>query len=97
MINYKDDFWGRIIPILGMHPNIMTTVTSQKGGMVLSFRNAWEEHFIYGSLRDISHAGAVTFGPTYLNDEPGYEYTFGADFSDSRGGIKYANDIFLSG
>ena len=53
---------------------------------------------IYGSLRDISHTGdGLLSKPTFLNDEPGYEYTVGTDFSDSRGGIKYSNDYLSVG
>ncbi len=48
---------------------------------------------IWGSLRDISINGDLLSQPTYLNDQPGYEYkeaSYGGDYSDSRGGIKYS-------
>ncbi len=100
VINYKDDFFrGRIIPILGMHLQYNDNGNITKRWYGAEFQGMLGKNIsIYGSLRDISHAGAGPLsGPTYLNDEPGYEYTFGADFSDSRGGIKYANRYFSIG
>ena len=100
VINYKDDhFKARLTPILGMH------ITSNKNGRIekKSFGAEFQGMIgkycsIYGSLRDISHTGdGLLSKPTFLNDEPGYEYTVGTDFSDSRGGIKYSNDYLSVG
>ncbi len=48
---------------------------------------------IWGSLRDISHQGTLLSKPNYLNQEPGYQYTVGTDYSDSRGGISFENKL----
>lgn len=100
VINYKDDhFKTRVTPILGMQ------ITSNKNGRIekkwfgAEFQGMIGKYFsVYGSLRDISHTGdGLLSKPTYLNNEPGYEYTVGTDFSDSRGGIKYSNDYLSIG
>ena len=94
-INYCDSlFRARITPILGMH------ITSNFNGNIIKrwygaeFQSMIGKHLsVYGSLRDISVEGALLADVHYLNDLPGYEYKeslAGGDFSDSRGGIKYA-------
>ncbi len=95
-LHYSDSvFRARILPILGMH-----ITKNQNGNIVKRWYGASFESLvgnnlsIYGSLRDISIEGALLARPLYLNDFPGYEYkesSIGGDFSDSRGGIKYAN------
>ena len=100
VINYKDDYFrARITPILGMHLYYNNQGNITKRWYGAEFQGMLGKNIsIYGSLRDISQTGVGPLsGPTYLNDEPGYEYTFGADFSDSRGGIKYANRYFSVG
>ena len=93
--NYRDTlFRARITPILGMN------ITSNGNGTIIKrwygadFQTMIGKHLsIYGSLRDISVDGPLLARPTYLNDNPGYEYkesSAGGDFSDSRGGIKYS-------
>ena len=93
--NYKDSiFRARITPILGLE------VTNNGNGTIIKrwygadFQTMIGKHLsVYGSLRDISVAGALLARPTYLNDYPGYEYkeaTGGGDYSDSRGGVKYS-------
>jgi len=93
--NYRDTlFRARVTPILGV------TVTRNGNGTIIKrwygadFQSTIGKHLsIYGSLRDISVNGPLLARPTYLNDYPGYEYkesAAGGDFSDSRGGIKYA-------
>ncbi len=100
VISYKDSlFKARLIPILGMH------ITANKNGRIekkwfgAEFQGMIGKNFsIYGSLRDISHTGdGLLSKPSFLNDEPGYEYTIGTDFSDSRGGIKFSNDYLSIG
>ncbi len=94
--HYTDSvFRARILPILGMH-----ITANQNGSIIKRWYGASFESMIgknvsiYGSLRDISIDGALLARPLYLNDFQGYEYkesSKGGDFSDSRGGIKYAN------
>ena len=100
VINYKDDFFrARITPILGMNLTYNKNGKIDKRWYGAEFQGMLGKNIsIYGSLRDISNTGSdVLSRPTYLNDEPGYEYTFGADFSDSRGGIKYSNKYLSIG
>jgi len=96
--HYRDTlFRARITPILGMH------ITRNANGNIIKrwygaeFQAMMGKHFsVYGSLRDISFEGPLLALPQYLNDFPGCEYkesyasAGGGDFSDSRGGIKYA-------
>lgn len=93
--HYKDSiFRARITPIIGM------TVTHNANGNITKrwygaeFQAMMGKHLsVYGSLRDISIQGQLLARPGYLNDFPGYEYkesSGGGDYSDSRGGIKYA-------
>ncbi len=93
--NYKDSILSaRITPLLGMH------ITTNDNGNIIKrwygadFQTMMGKHLsVYGSLRDISIQGALLARPAYLNDFPGYEYkesSVGGDYSDSRGGIKYA-------
>ena len=98
--HYRDDvFRARITPLLGMH------LTTNQNGMIdkrwygAEFQGMIGNYIsIYGSLRDISHAATGSLSQsTYLNDQPGYEYTFGSDYSDSRGGIKYSNKYLSFG
>lgn len=96
--HYKDSvFRARITPILGMHLTYNKQGVIDKRWYGAEFQGTIGKNIsVYGSLRDISHTGdGLLSGNTYLNDEPGYEYTVGSDYSDSRGGIKYANQ-FLS-
>ncbi|GAB1415501.1 hypothetical protein MASR2M117_09070 [Paludibacter sp.] len=100
VISYKDDFFrARITPILGMHLTFNSNGKLDKRWYGADFQGMLGKNIsIYGSLRDITNMGAdVISRPLYLNDEPGYEYTFGADFSDSRGGIKYSNKYMSIG
>lgn len=94
VINYKDEnFKARMTPILGMHLTYNQNGHIDRRWYGADFQSQIGKNInLWGSLRDISHAGTnVLSGPTYLNNEPGYEYTFGHDFSDSRGGISYNN------
>ena len=96
-IHYLDDKATiRITPLLGMHiwKNGNGTITKRWYGAELQAMIG--KHLsIYGSLRDNSFQGGLLSKPSYLNNFPGAEYkesnTHGnGDFSDSRGGIKYA-------
>ncbi|MDD4990720.1 MAG: hypothetical protein PHR83_00685 [Paludibacter sp.] len=93
--HYRDTiFRARITPLLGMH------ITHNDNGNIIKrwygadIQLMIGKHLsVYGSLRDVSIQGALLARPTYLNDNPGYEYkesSAGGDYSDSRGGIKYA-------
>ena len=93
--HYRDTlFRARILPLLGMD------ITHNDNGNIIKRWYGVDVQLmigknlsVYGSLRDISIQGALLARPTYLNDYPGYEYkesAVGGDFSDSRGGIKYA-------
>jgi len=93
--NYRDTvFRARFIPLLGMHitRNANGNITKRWYGAELQMMMG--KHLsVWGSLRDISIDGALLARPGYLNDYPGCEYkesTAGGDYSDSRGGIKYA-------
>lgn len=93
--NYLDSlFRARITPILGMDITYNNSGTLIKRWYGADFQTMIGKHLsVYGSLRDISVDGSLLARPTYLNDLPGYEYkesSNGGDFSDSRGGIKYA-------
>lgn len=97
--HYNDSLLrARITPILGMHVSLNSHGSYIKRWFGADFQVMIGKHFsIYGSLRDISNdvdSGLIA-KPKYLNDFPGYEYkeaTYGGDFSDSRGGIKYSNN-----
>jgi len=93
--HYRDTLLrARFTPLLGMH------ITRNANGNIIKrwygaeFQVMMGKHLsVYGSLRDISIQGALLARPGYLNDYPGSEYkesSVGGDFSDSRGGIKYA-------
>ncbi len=94
-IHYRDTlFRARITPLLGMH------ITNNSNGNIVKrwygaeFQAMMGTHLsVYGSLRDISIVGDLLADTPFLNDYPGYEYkesSSGGDYSDSRGGIKYA-------
>ncbi len=96
--HYKDSlFRTRITPILGMHITHNANGNITKRWYGAEFQAMMGKHLsVYGSLRDISIQGQLLARPTYLNDFSGYEYKEstavggGGDYSDSRGGIKYA-------
>ncbi|MEI8273360.1 MAG: capsule assembly Wzi family protein [Paludibacter sp.] len=103
--NYRDTvFSARITPILGMHVTVNGNGAFTKRWFGADFQSMIGKNLsVYGSLRDLSIdaswlknmpvSAALLARPTYLNDYPGYEYkesALGGDFSDSRGGIKYA-------
>jgi hypothetical protein len=101
-LHYRDTIIrAKIAPILGMVISHNSNGNLTKRWYGLDFQAMMGKNLsVFGSLRDISMAGPVvnnTFmarlsGTSYLNDLPGYEYkeaTYGGDFSDSRGGIKY--------
>ncbi len=100
VISYQEkNFRARLIPILGMHITTNAQGRIDKRWYGAEFQGMLGKNLsVYGSLRDISHQGdGLLSKSTYLNDEPGYEYTVGTDFSDSRGGIKYSNDYMSIG
>ncbi|HJV78054.1 MAG TPA: capsule assembly Wzi family protein [Paludibacter sp.] len=93
--SYRDSlFRTKIIPLLGMNVTRNGNGSVTKRWYGADFQTMIGKHLsVYGSLRDISVDGPLLARPGYLNDYPGYEYkesTSGGDFSDSRGGIKYA-------
>ena len=93
--HYKDSiFRARIAPLLGMHITRNSNGNITKRWFGAEFQAMMGKHLsVYGSLRDISIQGQLLSRPGYLNDFPGYEYkesSGGGDYSDSRGGIKYA-------
>lgn len=102
---YRDStLRARITPILGMDivSNQHGSIIKRWFGVEMQLMIT-KNLSVYGSLRDISvdathlknlpvSAGLLA-RPAFLNDYPGYEYkesALGGDFSDSRGGIKYA-------
>ena len=93
--SFKDStFRARINPLLGMHisQNGNGSITKRWYGADLQLMMG-NNLSVYGSLRDNSIEGALLSRPHYLTDLPGYEYkesSAGGDYSDSRGGIKYA-------
>ena len=103
--NYRDTvFSAHITPILGMHVTVNGNGAFTKRWFGADLQTMIGKNLsVYGSLRDLSIdatwlknmpvSAALLARPTYLNDYPGYEYkesALGGDFSDSRGGIKYA-------
>jgi len=96
--HYRDSlFRARITPILGMHVSLNSHGSYIERWFGADFQVMIGKHFsIYGSLRDISNEvdSGLIAKPKYLNNFPGYEYkeaSYGGDYSDSRGGIKYSN------
>lgn len=93
---YSDGFQASIRPILGMHlwKNALGKVDRRWFGA--SFHSYMGDYVaVYGNLRDISHSGdGLISRPGYLNRQPGYEYTQGTDYSDSRGGIVLGTDRY---
>ncbi len=99
-ISYRDDYFrARITPILGMHLTMNQNGVVDKRWFGAEFQGYFGKNLaVYGSIRDISHTGDGPLSqPTYLNNEPGYEYTLGTDFSDSRGGITWSNEYLSIG
>ena len=103
--NYSDDnFRARISPILGMHIFYNKNGIITKRWYGADFQGMIGKNLsIYGSLRDMQVDGtrlknlpvsaSLLARTNYLNDFQGFEYkesNLGGDFSDSRGGIKYA-------
>ncbi|MGC3977964.1 MAG: hypothetical protein QM751_06865 [Paludibacteraceae bacterium] len=95
VFQYKDTvFRARIQPLLGMnvYKNTKGTITQRWYG--IDFQSMIGKNLsVYGSLRDISFSGfgnARLSDSTYLTLFPGYQYKEPSDYSDSRGGIKYA-------
>ncbi len=93
--HYKDTlFRVRVNPLLGMHITRNTNGNIIKRWYGAEIQAMMGEHLsVYGSLRDISFQGQLLARPQFLNNLPGCEYkesSSGGDFSDSRGGIKYA-------
>lgn len=98
--HYRDSvFRARITPILGMHLISNGNGTLDKRWFGAAFEGIVGNHFsFYGSLRDVSHGGADPLSKaTYLNDQPGYEYSHEKDYSDMRAGIKYSNKYLSIG
>lgn len=97
-----ENFRARITPLLGMHIDMNGNGTITKRWYGAEFQAIIGKGLtIFGSLRDISIRTPFEYGmlsqPNYLVNLPGYEYketsnTKGGDYSDSRGGIKYAWD-----
>ena len=98
--HYRDTlFRARITPLLGLQVSYNKNAanpTIVKRWYGAEFQTMIGKHLsVYGSLRDISVDGDTLASYNYLNTLPGYEYkeaSYGGDFSDSRGGIKYSND-----
>lgn len=92
-IVYRDSFFKtEMAPMLGMYITTNDAGSAIRRWYGAEFKSALGKNFAFwGSLRDISHQGILVSQPTYLNQEPGFEYTVGTDFSDSRGGISYSN------
>ena len=95
IFHYRDTlFRARIQPLLGMniYKNNKGTISQRWFGV--DFQSTIGKNLsIYGSLRDISFSGygnARLSDSTYLTTLPGYQYKEPSDYSDSRGGIKYA-------
>lgn len=95
-IHYNDSlFRARITPVLGL--NVMH---NDNGNIIKRWIGAeiqasiGKNVSVFASIRDLSNNGDTLSSYHYLNNNPGYEYkeaSYGGDFSDSRGGIKYSN------
>lgn len=103
--HYRDSlFRASVRPVLGTNATVNANGTIIKRWFGADIQTMIGKNLsVYGSLRDISvnashirnmaPSDGLLARPAYLNDYPGYEYkesTSGGDFSDSRGGIKYA-------
>ncbi|MFV0470508.1 MAG: hypothetical protein ACK5L7_00535 [Paludibacteraceae bacterium] len=95
VFQYNDTvFRARIQPLLGanIYKNKKGTVTQRWLG--IDFQSTIGKGLtIYGSLRDLANIGDTLSRYGYLNQMPGYQYkeaSYGFDYSDSRGGVKYA-------
>lgn len=95
-VHYNDSlFRARITPILGL--NVMHNDNGNiiKRWIGAEIQASIGKHVsVFASIRDLSNNGDTLSSYHYLNNFPGYEYkeaSYGGDFSDSRGGIKYSN------
>ena len=94
--HYRDSlFKVRLTPILGLNFMHNDNGNILKRWVGADFQATIGKHFsIYGSIRDLSNNGDTLSSYYFLNNYPGYEYkeaSYGGDFSDSRGGIKFSN------
>jgi len=95
--HYVDPKFRAVIrPILGMEITTNTSDKITKRWYGAEIQMMLGKHLsVFGSLRDISVDGDTLASGRFLNDLPGYQYkesTKGGDYSDSRGGITYANE-----
>ncbi len=95
-ISWRDSNFSALLkPIIGMQISSNSQGNQIRRWYGASIEADINNHWsIWGSLRDISHQGILFSKPRYLNLEPGYQYTVGTDYSDSRGGVSYENRIF---
>lgn len=94
--HYRDTLLKvRLTPILGLNFMHNDNGNILQRWIGVDFQATIGKHFsIYGSIRDLSNNGDTLSSYFFLNNKPGYQYkeaSYGGDFSDSRGGIKYSN------
>lgn len=94
--HYRDsNFSASVMPLLGLHIYHNSKSVIMKRWVGASFEATIAKHFsVYGSLRDQSFDGELLSKPNFLNQNAGVQYkeaSYGGDYSDSRGGISYAN------
>ena len=98
--HYHDELFRlRITPIVGaeFYVNKNDFVANRRIGAELQ-ATVGKYFTVFGSLRDIAFQGERLARPSFLNQFPGAEYketmrdSDGADYSDSRGGIKFSNN-----
>ena len=94
-IHYNDSlFHARITPLLGLNLMHNDNGNITKRWIGAEIQATIGKHLtLFASVRDLSNNGDTLSSYHYLNNYPGYEYkeaSYGGDFSDSRGGIKYA-------
>ena len=95
--HYVDPKFRAVIrPILGMEITTNTSDKITKRWYGAEIQMMLGKHLsVFGSLRDISVDGDTLASGRFLNDLPGYQYkesAKGGDYSDSRGGVTYANE-----
>ena len=98
--HYRDNLARvRITPIVGaeFYVNKNDIVANRRIGANLQ-ATVGKYFTVFGSIRDIAFQGERLARPSYLNQQQGAEYKEtmrdgdGADYSDSRGGIKFNNN-----
>ncbi|MDR1679456.1 MAG: hypothetical protein LBR81_06720 [Prevotellaceae bacterium] len=93
--HYRDNYFrARITPIVGAEFQYNKNGTPASRTIGAEFQAMIGNISVWGSLRDMAFNDELLSRSQYLNNRPGYEYKESesqtANYSDSRGGIKYS-------